>query len=113
MLVVVPLVGHRLVVLSHHDWLRDNLVRLPQRALVLMMRVPTFLMIHPEPFLRRQHLVDGVSFLVEHAGLSREHGVFLPLSSTSFRRLVLRHDYLLELPHHAALIFRCIDQYGM
>ena len=113
MLVVVPLVRHRLVVLSHHYWLRDYLVRLPQRALVLMMRVPTFLMIHPEPFLWRHHLVDGVSFLVEHAGLTRDHGVFLPLSSTSLRRLVLRHYYLLELAHYAALIFRCIDQYGM
>jgi hypothetical protein len=81
-----------------------------------MMCVPTFLTIHSESFLRRQHLVDGMSFLVEHAGLSRDHSVFLPpppSTSSSFRRLVLREDYLLELTHDAALIFRCIDQYGM
>ena len=117
MLVVVPLIRHRLVVLSHHDWLGDNLVRFPHRALVLVMRVPTLLMVHSESFLRRQHLVDGVSFLVEHAGLAHGcHAVFLPppgSSSTSLRRLVLRQDNLLKLSHNAALIFRGIDQYGM
>lgn len=104
MLVVVPLVGHRLVVLSHHDRLRGTLVGFPQRALVLMMGVPTFIMIHYESFLRRQHLVDGMSFLVEHAGLTRDHTVSLPPPST-FRRLVLWQDILLELTYHASLIF--------
>ena len=114
MLVVVPLVGHRLVVLSHHDRLRGTFVGFPQRALVLMMGVPTFIMIHYESFLGRQNLVDGMSFLVEHAGLNRDHTVSLPLPS-NFRRLVLRQQdiILLELPHHAPLVFRCIDQYGM
>ena len=99
------------MVLSHHDWLGDHLVRFPHRALVLMMRVPTFLMIHSEAFLRRQHLVDGMSFLVEHAGLTRP---FLPLLPSPLSRLVMRRHYdLLDFPHHSALIFRRIDQYGM
>jgi hypothetical protein len=76
-----------------------------------MMRVPTFLMIDPETFLRTQHLVDGMSFLVEHACLTWP---FLPLLPSPLRRLVLsRHYHLLQLAHHAALILRGIDQYGM
>lgn len=76
-----------------------------------MMRVPTFLMIHSEAFLRTQHLIYGMSFLVEHAGLTRP---FLPLLPSPLRRLVLRrHYHLLQLTHHSALILRGIDQYGM
>ena len=76
-----------------------------------MMRVSTFLMIDPETFLRTQYLVDGMPFLVEHAGLTRP---IVPLLPSPLRRLVLsRHYHLVQLAHHAALILRGIDQYGM
>ena len=76
-----------------------------------MMRVPTFLMIDAETFLRTEYLIDGMPFLVEHAGLTRP---FLPLLPSPLRRLVLsRHYHLVQLAHHAALILRGIDQYGM
>ena len=76
-----------------------------------MMRVPTFLMIDAETFLRTEYLIDGMPFLVEHAGLTRP---FLPLLPSPLRCLVLsRHYHLLQLAHHAALILRRIDQYGM